>query len=275
MTAPNPTSPTAEVVAFDAARRAALLGEMRALDPDDQLYGRRILPLLVRYAAELPRVRLSRCPFTAEVLQHSVDTFGLDGPWWEYEVPTRPDEVTPDSFYALTGAMRLASRVEHTDVIVRPGPGVPFVVPWMLEHPMIKAVVSTVPVGGHTGYVVAYFADDPAPLLRRFNTWGRSSYSFRAGSQKAWSVAPEGEEFVDYDLGRWIDEGKLSWIAPGDTTLSLRDGTDGCPYLDLTGSRNFASIRYGQVFPSGTSRTGEAATPPGRRSRTRRSRPSR
>lgn len=233
---------------FDAAYRARLLAGLRDLDELDPTAGRRSLELVRRYAAGLPRVRLSRCPHTGEELVHSVDIFGLDGPWWQYEVPARPDEVLPPSFYALTGAMKLDSVIEDTPHIVRPGPGIPFVVPWMLEHDQIAAVVSVQPVGRHVGYVIAYFSTDPHPLLRRFNTWGRSDYGFAVDEYRAWHVAPEGEQWVDYDLAPWIERGKLAWIRPGDTKLELRTEVKKCPFVGLEGPRGFASVRYGRVF---------------------------
>ncbi len=144
--------------------------------------------------------------------------------------------------------MKLDAVVENTDYIVRPGPGVPFVVPWMLEHEQIAAVVSELPVGRHIGYVIAYFSTDPEPLLRRFNTWGRSNYAYPVGPYRAWHVAPEGETWVDFDLAPWIERGKLSWIRPGDSKLQLRTELQGCPFVGLDGPRSFASIRYGQVF---------------------------
>jgi hypothetical protein len=53
-----------------------------------------------------------------------------------------------------------------------------------------------------------------------------------------------------FDLGPWLRSGKLLWIAPGDTTLTLREGEAGCPLVGLTGSRHMAHIREGRVWRS-------------------------
>lgn len=45
--------------------------------------------------------------------------------------------------------------------------------------------------------------------------------------------------------------GKLLWIAPGDESITLRQGVEGCPYLGLEGPRELAFIKNGKVrYPS-------------------------
>ena len=57
----------------------------------------------------------------------------------------------------------------------------------------------------------------------------------------------ETPECRDFDLARWIEAGKLSWIAPGDGTLALRMTTAACPYLGLTGCRDEQRVDRGIV----------------------------
>ena len=89
------------------------------------------------YRAGVPFVGLSRCPISGEVLRHSLDIHGLDGLWWNSGNPIRPREERSKTLFAFTGAMTLNKEVEFTDFLVKPGPGVPFVIPKLLlldEH---------------------------------------------------------------------------------------------------------------------------------------------
>ena len=249
-------------------RRRALLDELLALTEaqrEENDAGRRTREALrAEYAAGVPRVRLSRCPFTKEVLTHSLDTAGLDGPWWRYEDVVRRVEEVPETFFALTGAVRLADAVEDVPFLVKAGPEVPYVVPRILLHRDLRAVVSTVKVGPHTAYAVCYFAEPTPPLLARINAWGANEFWFTDAYGTWWDSSDEDGEEVEYDLAPWVESGKLQWISPGDSDLRLRTGLAGCPYLDLPGRRSFVRVQ------DGTSWTPDDVTP-GPRSRTRRS----
>ena len=126
------------------------------------------------YAAGLPRLALSRCPFTGAVLTTAIDTWGLDGPWWDAERPVRPMEDTPSCLLVLSGAMRLVDPIEPADFLTLPGPPVPSVAPSLLERPGVSAVLGSLPVGRHTAYSIAYFADPPDDEPPPLNTLGHT-----------------------------------------------------------------------------------------------------
>lgn len=209
------------------------------------LYTEYSISLRTQYARGVPVVAMSRCPFTDEVLHHSIDTYGLDGLWWDYESPCRPTESVPPTFAGLTGALRAGGTIEYTPFLVKPGPSVPFVVPRILEAGAV-AVLSQVAIGFHTGYAVAYFA--PAPLeTTLFNEWGANYHRrYDDGVARSWDAASE-TDGIDFDLEPWADRKLLNWIAPGDESLTLRQGVEGCPYLDLAGSPALQRIQYGTV----------------------------
>lgn len=209
---------------------------------------RRCSELITEYMAGLPVIAVSSCPFTGIVMHQSVDHFGLDGLWWNYRAACRPVEQLPETYFALTGALRLAGPPTQFPFLCRPGPEIPYVVPRMLRHPAVKAVLSTGSIGEHQGYAITYFAK-PIPDIPRINTWGAHCYKFidekgqtRLGSE------PDNPSELDFDLAPWIANGKLLWIAPGDTTLTLRDTVSGCPYLGLEGRRQITYIRNGRVW---------------------------
>ena len=97
------------------------------------------------------------CPFSRQVVNHSLDPFGTDGLWWNYTAPARPLENLPVTFHGITGALALngppetprssACRAQELRVCDarRPFPG----------H--VTAVVSTVMIGRHTGDAILYF----------------------------------------------------------------------------------------------------------------------
>lgn len=210
---------------------------------------RALRPLVNEYCDGVPLRPLSRCPFTEETVMHSIDDVDLDGLWWSHDAPGRPVEKVPASVVSFSGAMKLARRVPHTDFLVSPGPEVPFVVEDLIELDAVRAVISQHAVGAHTGYVIVYFAEPMPDALPRTNDWGLNEYSFvdADGVLRGGEREPELER-RDFDLARWIERGKLLWIAPGDDSLTLRSEVEGCPYLDLEGSRALARIDEGRVW---------------------------
>ncbi len=201
------------------------------------------------YIANLPVLPLSRCPFTGQVVYHSIDPYGIDGLWWNYEAPIRPLENLPTTYFALGGALKLNGEVEQAPFLSKPGPEVPYVVPQLLSRSEIKAVISTICVGKHKGYPVFYFADPMPENVMRINTWGKNEWTFldKEGVFH-WNMVEEHAEDFDFELQKWIKSGKLLWISGGDRTMSLHSEAKGCPYLDLTGNRNVQSIRMGKVW---------------------------
>jgi hypothetical protein len=202
----------------------------------------RVNELQGRYRELLPDVTVARCPFTDEVVRWGIDTVGLDGWFWKYRVVVRrwPNPV-PRTWIGMTGAMRLAEPVEYTQDLVMPGPGVPFVVPRILSKHDVRAVIAEVPVGAHTGWAITYFERLPtrAALM---NQWG-------SGTPQNFRTAHD-EKVSEYDfaLTEWLRSGLLLWIEPGDESATLREGVDGCPFIDLPGPRTFANICRGEIW---------------------------
>jgi hypothetical protein len=84
-------------------------------------------------------------------------------------------------------------------------------------------------------------------MLQRFNHWGADHYTYETEAlADGWDDAREEDARLDVDLARWIESGDLAWIAPGDTSLTLRRATSGCPYLGLEGSLDWVVIENGQ-----------------------------
>ena len=207
----------------------------------------RFLAQCDRYRQWLPEVPVARDPETGELVRWPIDTVDLNGWFWEYQDPVRRPARRPADWLAMAGAMRIGGTVTPAPFVARPGPEVPYVVPRILSQPGIRAVVTQLPVGQHTGWPVTYFGTRPrdVPLV---NLWGTNSYPVvDNGEWLGWDEVPEWSPDNDYGLGPWLESGKLLWIAPGDESMTLRRGTDGCPYLGLSGNHEYAIVEGGTV----------------------------
>ncbi|MBU7006560.1 hypothetical protein [Phosphitispora fastidiosa] len=225
-------------------------------DMEAQLAGmaKEIQELLRRYLEGLPVRDLSRCPFTGEKFSLAIDDLGLDGLWWNFDAPKRPENQLLATYFALDGALKLGGEPERAPFLCSPGPDVPFVLPRLLEFVQVKAVLSSFKIGPHTAYPIVYYADPMLYGEKRVNDWGTKRY-WETGSiiPELWTpgqyvtLTPDASEY-DFDLASWIKAGKLLWIAPGDASLTLHGHISSCPYLDLPGSRRLKFIRDGKVW---------------------------
>ncbi len=211
----------------------------------ERIYTARVSELWDEYIAGLPVLPLSRCPITGEAVDHSFDPFGLDGLWWRYLGAARPPERLPATWFAFTGAMALRPPYEEMPFAAMPGPAAPYVAPRLFRDPAVIAVVSSVAVGRHQGFAIFYFAR-PMPSADRVNSWGANEYPV-FGAKPGWGAVEDDPKEFDFDLARWMAQGRLRWIAPGDTSLALRDGAAGCPYVGLTGTRDLQWVQRGSV----------------------------
>ncbi len=201
-----------------------------------------------QYTDGLPKVAISRCPFSANPVVHSLDPFGIDGLWWDYEAPQRPIESLPETFHALTGALTLAAPVEMTRFVVKPGPGIPFVIPDLLGDPSVVAVISSIRIGPHTGYPVCYFSSSPESVEFLPNSWGASfRLEGRGLPGRGWSSRDIQPQEMDFDLKPWIRSEKLGWIAPGDPAARIHTSVDDCPYQGMKGTQLPQTIFRGKV----------------------------
>jgi hypothetical protein len=203
---------------------------------------------LDRYLQGLPVVPVSRDPLSGKILYLPVDTFGLDGPWWDYDAPVRPADRVPDTLAAFTGALRPGGPLEEMPFSCQPGPGVPYVLPHLLEQEGCWAVIAQVTVGSHTGYPVCYFAEPGTVTVERAGTWGAGSWSWVRSDSRVHSYEDDADpEAMDFELRPWLERYRLFWIAPGDPDWILREGAEGCPYLGLPGWRKPAVMQDGRI----------------------------
>jgi hypothetical protein len=205
--------------------------------------------LLDEYGKGLPEVPVSRCPFCQDVLKFSFDPMGLDGLWWAWAdlVETKPPEE--EHYRLLLGAVDFQGRQPtEAEPIGRilPGPGVPFVVPRLLDSLDMIAVISSLTLPhDDVAYLISYFGDQEVDPYHLHQNWARESFNIcdEDGDIVAWGAATDP---WDFDLEPWIEKGKLKWINPGDESLTMQE-SGACPYIGLPGTRLPQVIESGVV----------------------------
>jgi hypothetical protein len=196
------------------------------------------------YFLRLPRILMAPCPFCAAPLYRTFDPFGLDGLWWRSDA--QPEEPEPCMhFCVLLGAVDLAGHRPHPIFDVHPGPGAPFVMPRLLAHPGMTAVVAEIPmVEGAVAYPVAYFAPRRPPVQTLTASWARTNFVYTTQlGESAWRAAEEptadpGDRTWDFELAPWLASGQLRWCEPGSDRTRLSGGApESCPFLQCPGTR--------------------------------------
>lgn len=244
---------------FTPDGRAILLADHQAeLDrllaaPEDSIEyeeaSKKLWQIRRSYCDQLPLVRFCLSPFDGLPFDHSIDPYGIDGLWWSSLDFIRPLEYLPIHVVALTGAITLEQPIEVTHFVVKPGPGIPFVVPWVLDLPGVKAVLCPIKIGKHQGWPIIYFRQDGTPLEGGFNTWGEDRSRFMVGEEESgWNEWSAGPEDYDFDLRPWVESGKLLWVPAEDQSGVPRVGLEGFEWLDLTGERQLQLICEGRVM---------------------------
>jgi hypothetical protein len=181
------------------------------------------------YFRRLPRVVMAPCPLCGEPLHRAFDPFGLDGLWWRSEARAEEPASCPH-FCLLLGAVGAGAVPSG----VSPGPRAPYLVPRLLAHSGMVAVVARLEVAGAAAYPIAYFAPRRPPAQTLAAGWGRTQlvYTTQLG-EHGWRAA-EGDDSRDFELGPYVTRGQLRWCEPGSDRTRLADGRP-CPYLTGSG----------------------------------------
>lgn len=234
---------------YFAAHRAADAAELARPERDASAFHAEMAQVGDAYMAGLPIVPISRSPLSGEIFETSIDTFDIDGLWWAYDHLYRPYVPAPDDLYGWTGALKVDGPLPAYSLKAMPGPDVPFILPELMAHPGMVAVVSALPIGRHVGFPICYFANPLPHDVERADDWGIGTHTYRRADGTLTSDhAVESDARKDFELRPWLESGRLRWIAPGDETLALQAGVDGCPYLDLPGERRRRYLQRGRTW---------------------------
>ena len=239
--------------ALDEQEAKASANDASSADSDEILpYLKSSAALEQAYLALLPQVPISRCPFTGNILKKTIDIHGLDGVWWDYENPIRPEEEAGPTFLGMDGSLRINHPLPVNAFPVLPGPSVPCIVPELLAMPHVRAVLSTIEVGGNPGVAITWFVSRDRHLTMPPNEWGAPwCDAYDATGQRHRGPSPFILPDFDTNLAPWIQRGKLFWIAPGDASLLLRADVGSCPYLGMEGNGLQQQVQSGTLISYG------------------------
>jgi len=249
---------------FDAETRRQILQEYWQVQPESvpgnfyhPKYSRRSQELSRNYCDGLPIVPVSRCPYCKTINQIVMDTFDIDGLALCLG-HSESRHVKCPHFWMLSGALKLGQSMTVSKNFLETGPERPFVIPQVLNDHPIKVVIFQVSVGQHVAYPTAYFTEKkPVFVKKPFPEWTTGVYRWtKNGRIQQLGIYDETpydyrplKIDADFDLAPWIEQGKVLWIAPGDESMTLRSDVEGCPYLNLPGTKEFLCISGGQARP--------------------------
>ncbi len=203
------------------------------------------------YFDDLPRVPMSACPYCGKALVRSFDPWGVDGLWWGIDPICEWDEPTPcDHFRVLLGALQIDEATLPTDMLMesQPGPEVPFVVPRLLEHPNMIAVVGEITMErGGPAYAIAYYSDQFIEPISLHQEWRRNVHWYQEDGESMWTYA---NSPWDFELEPHVKSDQLRWVLldTGEDPPLLRKSSDGetCPFIGLAGERQKQVISAGE-----------------------------
>lgn len=216
------------------------------------------ISLLQEYAENVPHIPVSRCPICRETLELAIDLGSIDAPWWWDMCPEPFAEPRAcEHFQVFLGAVDFHGlEPGEADVWgVLPGPGMPYVVDRLLSMEGMQAVVNTLRIGpSYSGYLIAYFSAEPVDQAALHQEWRRQTWTLfnEDGEPVAQNIV---NDPWDFSLAPWLDNGKLLWIVPEDSSLTLREGRP-CPYENIEGVQQKQIIGSGKLTigaaPDGT-----------------------
>jgi hypothetical protein len=200
------------------------------------------------YFQSLGRMSLSVCPLCNKPLFRTFDPYGLDGPWWQSSAT--PEEPIPcRHFCVLTGALSFNGKPPRGgNFEAHVGPQIPYVIPRLLEHPDMVAVVSRIQTADdYLAYPIAYFAKRRPPPQDLTAGWARTNYLYQTQlGEVRWRIP---NDPWDFDLKPWIEQGKLYWCLESDGQLALKSEPPGnCPFIDLPGEQRPVIVQMNRYW---------------------------
>lgn len=212
----------------------------------------------------LPEIMVSHCPYCNQEIWMWVDVFALDRQYWHRKKGGLHDvgEDRCPHLFCVDGALNLNGhqpkevQADPTDNLtndrIRMAAEVPFVKPRVLNLPSMVAVIYQFPVAQkYTAYPIAYFAERQPDEDEFCLFWARTEFeSVRAfdGDQGQITMTGKRRDIQDYELEKWVKQGKVLWLDPDDEDHPVvRGPAEAFPYYHLPGRRHPYTIKNGRV----------------------------
>lgn len=209
-----------------------------------------------------PYVLISRCPYCGMAIWAKVGVFSLVDEFWYREDSDGRDDVAERfrcrHLFCLDGGLNLNgyqpteahAPITVTNDTIPMAAEVPFVKPRVLTLPTMLAVVHSFPVADkYTAYPIIYFAEVQPPQQEFCIGWARQEYvdHYRPTGQGVVMIGRR-TDAQDYELDKWVRQGKLFWLDPGDEEHPLvRGPAEAFPYRNIAGRRHPYLIKEGRV----------------------------
>jgi hypothetical protein len=231
------------------------------LSDEYDVLDRQDMPVMQEFFRRLPCVLVSRCPYCAREIWGAVGIFSLIDEFWYSIYSDGQEEAIEEShcehLFCIDGALGLnghqPAEVKKPNTMVlydtlRMAAGVPFVKPRVLRLPTMVAVLHSFPVADkYTAYPVVYFAEQRPPQKEFCIGWARQEYVDRLEGGGGTFVGRR-TDAQDYELEKWVEQGKLFWLDPTDDEHPLVHGpVEAFPYGNVPGRRNPYIIKDGKV----------------------------
>lgn len=220
------------------------------------------MPVMQEFFRRQPYVLVSRCPYCAREIWSPVGIFSLvDSFWYRQDSDGRDDAIEEsrcEHLFCIDGALNLNGhrpvevRKPNTMVLydtLRMAAEVPFVKPRVLSLPTMVAVLHSFPVADrYTAYPVVYFAERRPPQKEFCIGWARREYVAAAENVGAVFIGRR-TDAQDYELEKWVRQGRLFWLDPKDDDHPLvRGPLEAFPYGGVAGRRHPYAIHNGKVY---------------------------
>lgn len=216
-------------------------------------------------SGRIPGVLVSRCPFSGVPIWQRSRLFTLaDAAWYQKEDNGRDiynglDESPPPTLFCIDGSLNLNGHSLLPDEIetniqsgqkISIAAEVPFVKPRVLNLPTMVAVIHRLPVvdGRYTAYTTTYFAEQMPPQEAFCIGWARVAYYDSDAEFDDAGFIGQRKDEQDYDLFKWVKQGKLFWLDPTDEEHPVvRGPVEAFPYGNIEGKRHPYTIQKGKI----------------------------
>lgn len=218
--------------------------------------------IMRKFFRSQPYVLISRCPYCSREIWVKVGIFSLVDEFWYRESSDGRDDAAPKSrcphLFCIDGALNLNGHepieaiapISALNDTIKMAAEAPFVKPRVLSLPTMVAVVHSFPVADkYTAYPIVYFMKQQPPQDKYCIGWARQEYvDHHKASGSGVVITGKRIDAQDYELKKWVRQGKLFWLDPTDDEHPLvREPVEAFPYSNVAGRQNPYVIKNGQV----------------------------